>query len=289
MVELHRYIKSTLLTRKPKSENTIVGFLAIGVITLMSLIYWSGFLGLEPYLAATRTGVFEKHEYWRLFTAILIHADPEHLLSNSIGFGLFSYLLYDYFGFRVFPAATIFLGAAVHLAALATYPAETRLIGASGMVYLMNGTWLALYLLTERRLTVGSRLMRSVGFALAVLMPSTFEQNVSYRTHAIGFVVGVVYGLAYFFLHRKEIRKHERWATEVIEPLEPDREAEKPQDSQELFEEAGEYVEDGTELFEDDELDDEFYDDGPPKEPFKPRARRRRTRPIRPVKPRPRS
>jgi rhomboid protease GluP len=218
MIEYHRYVKSTLLSRKPR--NATVGLIAVGVITLMSLIYWSSFLGLESILTATRSGIFERGEYWRLFTALGAHADPQHLLSNSLGFGLFSFLLYDYFGFAVFPVATVLLGALVNALAIWTYNPEVHLLGASGMVYLMTGIWLTLYLFVERRLTIGQRIMRSLGFALAVLMPSTFEQAVSYRTHAIGFVVGVVFGLIYFWINKTEIRKRERWATEVIEPLE---------------------------------------------------------------------
>lgn len=217
MVELHRYIKSTLLSRKPR--NAMIGVIAIGVLVLMSAIYWTSFLGLDPYLPATRADVFDGKQYWRLFTALGIHADIQHLLSNALGFGLFSYLLYDYFGFKVFPVATVLLGAAVNAAAIYTYEPQVRLLGASGMVYLMTGIWLVLYLFVERRLSFGNRLMRCLGFSLTVLMPSTFEQAVSYRTHFIGFVVGIAYGLIYFWIYKNEIRKHERWATEVIEPL----------------------------------------------------------------------
>ncbi|HEX4924207.1 MAG TPA: rhomboid family intramembrane serine protease [Bdellovibrionales bacterium] len=215
--EAHTYVKDTLLSRKPRKENTIIAFIAVGVLVLLSVVSWSGLWGLAPWLSASREQVFAAGEYWRLFTALGVHGDIGHLLSNALGFGLFAYLLYDYFGFSVFPAAAVVLGALVHALTLMTYKPEVRLIGASGMVYLMVGFWLVQYLLIERRLKLSNRAIRCMGFALAAMMPSTFEQTVSYRAHAIGFAVGAVFGLIYFVLHRKRIRSHETTATELVE------------------------------------------------------------------------
>jgi membrane associated rhomboid family serine protease len=45
--------------------------------------------------------------------------------------------------------------------------------------------------------------------ALMVFFPTTFETTTSYRTHFIGFVVGIAMALIYFYLQRKKIRDHE--------------------------------------------------------------------------------
>lgn len=215
--ETHTYIQQTHLSRKPRTENTIVGFIAVGVLLLVSMINWSGLFGLAPLLHSSGQQVFAAGEYWRLFTALGVHGDIGHLLSNALGFGLFAYLLYDYFGFWVFPGAMVVLGAAVNALALMTYKPEIRLIGASGMVYLMVGFWLVQYAFIERRLKVSSRFMRCMGFALAALMPSTFEQTVSYRTHGIGFAVGAAFGLLYFAVNCRRFRAAEVTATELVE------------------------------------------------------------------------
>jgi rhomboid protease GluP len=222
-LESYTYVKETFLSRKPRQENFIVGLIAVGLLLLVSSIHWSSFLGLAEFLPATRADVFNRHEYWRLFTSLGVHADPRHLLSNSLGFGLFAYLLFDYFGFWIFPVAIVLLGALTSGLALMTYDPELRLVGASGMVYVMVGFWLVQYLLIERRLTLPNRIMRCLGFSLAALMPSSFEQAVSYRTHGIGFLVGLCFGLIYFMAHRRWLRSHEVEATEVIEPLEDEK------------------------------------------------------------------
>ena len=60
--------------------------------------------------------------------------------------------------------------------------------------------------------------MRAVGIVLVVLLPSTLQENVSYRTHAIGFGLGVVSAFVYFRRNRESIR-----AAEVVEVGRPVR------------------------------------------------------------------
>ena len=167
-------------------------------------------LGLASKLAATPESVFDRKEYWRLFTSIGAHADFEHLLSNALVFGLLSYLLYGYFGVMVHPILTLGCGGAVTALSLATYPPLTILVGASGATYMMAGFWLTLYLFVERRFTPAKRLLRSLGFSVIVLMPTVVEPAVSYRTHALGFGIGLGLGLVYFHLNKKRLRGAER-------------------------------------------------------------------------------
>ena len=77
------------------------------------------------------------------------------------------------------------------------------------MVYWMAGFWLSMYLFVERSVNPGKRVLRAVCLALLVLFPSTFEANVSYRTHAIGLGLGVVSALIYFQGNRNFIRSAE--------------------------------------------------------------------------------
>ncbi|HEY7161555.1 MAG TPA: rhomboid family intramembrane serine protease, partial [Acidobacteriota bacterium] len=88
------------------------------------------------------------------------------------------------------------------------------LVGASGVVYCMAGFWLTLFVLIERRYSIANRLMRSIGFFLIVFVPSTFEPTVSYRAHAIGFVLGILSAIMYFVINRKIIREAETFELE---------------------------------------------------------------------------
>jgi rhomboid protease GluP len=209
-------VRETLLTRKPREWSLEVAALSVVAIQGVSLLAWRNGAALLPTLAATSEGVLEKREYWRLLTAIAVHADVMHALSNAIFVALFTYLLFGYFGFWVFPALSLGMAGLTNYFSLLTYPPEVSLVGASGLVYWMAGFWLSMYLLVERSVSPGKRVLRVVCLALLVLFPSTFQATVSYRTHAIGLGLGTVSALAYFQLNRGSIR-----AAEVVEVEEP--------------------------------------------------------------------
>jgi len=211
-------VRSTLLSQQPRENSGLIAVTSVLVLFAVSVLSWKEGEHLYRVLAAEPTRVFAKEEYWRLFTAMGVHADMAHLLGNAVLFGFFAYLLYGYFGFRVFPVLVSFLGCLVNSASLLTYPKGTWLVGASGLVYLMAGFWLTMYVSIERRLSIKRRLLRSIGVALIVLVPTALQPSVSYRTHAIGFVVGVVAGIIWFLLNRKEIRDAE--TVELDEPYE---------------------------------------------------------------------
>jgi rhomboid protease GluP len=210
--ELRSEIVETFLSRPPRKNSAAVSLIVVALVFLFSLVYWGNSFGLRNGLYVDRDKVFESHQYWRLLTGILVHADINHFLSNALGLFLFGYLLIGYFGPGVYPISVFVLGALVNFVSIATYTAGTRLVGASGVVYLMAGFWLTLFVTTERRFSILKRLLRSVGFALVMLISSTFDPAISHRTHAIGFFTGIVFGLVYFFLMREKIR-----AAEVVE------------------------------------------------------------------------
>ena len=80
------------------------------------------------------------------------------------------------------------------------------------VVYLMAGFWIMLYICLERRYSLAMRCIRAIGFSLIVLIPTGYNQSTSYRTHAIGFGVGVVAAIVYFLARKARFR-----ASEVVE------------------------------------------------------------------------
>ena len=150
-------VKETHLSRKPKRGSPWVALASILLLLIVSLAYWFDLFGIAPFLPAVPEEVLQDGEIWRLLTSIGTHADVRHFLSNGIAFGVLSFLLYGYFGGMVYPVLTWALGTLVTGLALVTYPPRTYLLGASGVVYLMAGFWLTMYLGIERRLSPGKR------------------------------------------------------------------------------------------------------------------------------------
>ena len=224
----YEIIRETWLSKKPQMSALFVATVSTFVLALFSLFHEINLFGLHDWMEASREAVFNKHEYWRLFTTIFAHADAGHLLSNSLLFFILGFFLYGYFGAWLFPVAAILGGALTNYIVLPTYDADIRLIGASGVVYWMGGAWLVLYFFLSKQKNLTQRIIRSLGVAIMLFMPAeTFEPNVSYRTHLVGFLVGMGSGLIQYLTYRSvylaaEVRD---WVVE-----EPDVDFESPEE-----------------------------------------------------------
>lgn len=203
IVRSWKVVRATWLTRKPKASAWFVAVWSVFSLILGSVIYWQNLFQSSFWMSASQNAVFKQGQWWRLWTTLFAHADTGHLVSNSLLFFVFAYFLSGYFGLWVFPIAALFFGGVTNALVLLSYDPTVTLIGVSGVVYWMGGLWLVLYLLLDQQRTYVQRVLRSVGVALAVFMPSTaFDPQVSYRAHFVGFFLGVFFGVIYYWLRR---------------------------------------------------------------------------------------
>ncbi len=190
------------LSKRPDANGLIYSLIVLLLCTITSQLYWRDHW-ISPYLTATPTQVFEKLELWRVFTTMFTHSDAKHLLSNLYMLGILGVLVGGYFGFIIFPLASFVLGGIVNIISLLTYQPNVTLLGASGLVYVLAGFWFTMFVLIDSPRPLFIRLMRAIGVSLVILFPTTFEPEVSYRTHAIGFIVGVLFALPYSVIYKK--------------------------------------------------------------------------------------
>lgn len=199
-IKLHK----TFLSKRPSKESFVIAFL--GLLTLLLFFTFN-----QQMFSANGYQVFQKKEYWRAFTTTLLHADLEHLAHNAFFFTGLAALLYNYFGFWIFPVVSLIAGGFINIICLYFYPPQVTLVGISGVIYFMASFWLVLYLLIEKRQTVKTRILHAVAVSLIFLFPEAFHPQTSYLAHGIGFLVGLPVGLAYYFWNRKFIRSKEEW------------------------------------------------------------------------------
>jgi rhomboid protease GluP len=199
----------TMLSYPPRKSAPLVAVFSVFVLTMGAVISWSDYHGAEKWMAASRDLVFENKEYWRLLTTLFVHADAGHLVSNAALYAILSFLLFGYFGALVFPLASWLLAIPMTALALKTYPGATELIGASGLVHLMGGIWLSLYLLIATNKSLGQRTLRSIGVMLGIFFPTSFEAKTSYRVHFIGLAIGLAAGALYHFFNHRRLHAHE--------------------------------------------------------------------------------
>lgn len=212
---LIRKVRANWLTQNPDKNAFVVSFISLMTLLIANLLFWRNDFNLGQLMTAIPVNVFEKHEYWRLWTALLAHSDIGHLLSNSVLFSVFSYFLYGYFGSLVFPIAALLVGGLTNYIVLKTLEPSTELLGISGVVYWVGAVWLTLYFLLETRDRLSKRLIKAVGIALVLFIPDAYHENVSYLSHFVGFVLGVLFALLYYAYRKESFKK-----AEVIELIE---------------------------------------------------------------------
>lgn len=205
-------VVETLLSRKPRQGSVAAVVWTLGILAVVSALYWWGPREIADSLPASGETVFGRGEAWRLFTAMGAHADAIHLLSNAAFLTGLIYFAYGAFGPSLYPWSAVPVAALSLAVTLEGYPPNIRVVGASGLLYLLAGAWLTLYVLVERRLTIPKRLLRATGVFLIVLVPTSIDPEVSYRAHGIGFFFGICLALAYYLGRRDAIRAAERRA-----------------------------------------------------------------------------
>lgn len=201
-------ITATWLTQKPSSSAWFIAVWSTAVLYFGSIFYWTDTLSAASWMPASYSEVFIQKEFWRLWTTLFAHADFGHLISNSLLYFIFGYFLAGYFGAWLFPTLALAMGGVINAIVVSQYHGDIRLIGMSGVVYWMGGAWLVLYLLLDQQRSVTQRILRVMGVALAVFMPSTaFDPQISYGAHLVGFLVGLVSGGVYYYFRRHTFLK----------------------------------------------------------------------------------
>src|SRR3954471_23690936 len=150
--------------------------------------------------ALTEKGMMDSHavrggQWWRLFTATMLHANLPHLLSNvTIGI-IFLGLAMAHYGPGLALLAAFLSGAGGNLLALFLYPEPHLGLGASGMVMGALGL-LAAHTLALLRLRTPDRqlLVRSVFSSIFLLVLLGFDPSSDILAHLGGFMYGIILG-----------------------------------------------------------------------------------------------
>lgn len=189
------------------------------LLVFASFGYFIDLLHARDWMTASPRQVFGDGEYWRLWTTLFVHADLEHLLSNTLLFLPLVYLLTAYFGLWLFPVVGFFIGGLTNWLVLKTLPLSATLVGVSGVVYWMGAAWFTLYYLIDHRKNPKARFANILFLTLMLFVPETYKPQVSYLSHFIGFGFGVISAYTYYYINQAAFRR-----AEVIETIYEDNE-----------------------------------------------------------------
>lgn len=202
-------MKENWLTQKPQHLAWVGVFLLTGAVVVLTLFDWSNPEVLSLGFRATWSSVFEKHQYYQLWTSLFVHADSSHTLSNLILFVPLLYLLSAYFGNWLWPFFALFIGGAINAIVLQTLPPDVALIGISGVDNWLGAVWLTLFFLIDRRENRRRRFAVVLFVTFVLFVPDTYKPGISYLSHFIGYVLGVLSGLLFFYWRKDQFQKAE--------------------------------------------------------------------------------
>jgi membrane associated rhomboid family serine protease len=176
-----------------------------------SLVGYAGLLSAVFYLERTRTfgldwwragrghaGLILAGQWWRALTALTLHADEAHLLSNLLFGAFFAFLLCRQLGAGAAWFAVLLAGTTGNLLNAQLHPADHRFVGASTAVFGAIGILSALQFRSRSSrwrqwasLVIGAVLLGFLG---------TAGQRTDVPAHVAGMGTGLLIGLVWRWL-----------------------------------------------------------------------------------------
>lgn len=180
-----------------KSAYVTIGLIIINVVVF---IISSMFVPSWYYDGALYTkGVVEEGQFYRVLTAIFLHAGTGHLFNNMIMLGIVGAIIENYIGHGLFFFLYFVSGIFGNLLSMA-YETKNELnwisVGASGAVMGLVG-FLMVWIVINRRELVKDRsmLIRLLLLFLFVIEACFFQSGANTVAHLGGFITGFVIGV----------------------------------------------------------------------------------------------
>lgn len=140
-------------------------------------------------------------EWWRIFSAMFLHAGFMHVLFNMFSLYLFGPELEKIAGKARFTTIYLVAGIVGNVATYLFYDISYASLGASGAVFGIFGAFGALVYYTRRTMPMLRKLILPI-IIISVIM-TFLQSNVNIYAHLGGLVTGFLLGLVY--LHPKRI------------------------------------------------------------------------------------
>ena len=186
----HRVVRARTLYEKPSFQTAPVSFSIIGItlgIFMLSL-YPPANNWLLQNLALLGIAV-DAGEWWRIFTAALLHANFIHIGFNMYALYLFGPRLEQQVGSAPFLALYVAAAATGSLVSYQVGDPTIPSIGASGAIFGLFGAWLVASW-KMRHTPGGQALFRQLFVLLAINIAIGFMPGIDWRAHMGGLLAG---------------------------------------------------------------------------------------------------
>ncbi len=175
--------------------NGVLGFVA--VMSVMPVLQKRQAFGVDWFsLGKTHAGLIRQGEWWRTVTALTLHVDLEHVLSNLVIGSLVGLFVGRSLGSGLAWCSILVAGALGNYVNAWVHPPEHTSVGSSTAVFAALGL-LAAYAWWQRRTRSTSRLERwapLVGGVLLLSFLGTGGGRTDVTAHIFGFLCGIPFG-----------------------------------------------------------------------------------------------
>jgi rhomboid protease GluP len=173
-----------------------VNVLFFGVEALLAGLYPS--TGALALLGAQSNALIALGQYWRLGTAMFLHAEPMHLAFNMYALFILGRDIEGFYGHTRFAAIYFLAGLAGNVASYALGAANMVSVGASGAIFGLIGAEIAL-LVSNRTLFGSSRKSRLLNLAFLLVINLVYgfaNRGINMLAHLGGLAAGLALGFA---------------------------------------------------------------------------------------------
>lgn len=180
-----------------KSSYITLALLAINVVVF--LLYSFAFGWMYEKGAMITEVVLRDGQYYRLFTAMFLHADPQHLINNMLMLALGGAIVEHYTGHAFYFFLYMLSGLFGNMISMA-YEIQNRLswvsVGASGAIMGLVG-FVVVWILVNRKTFIRSRslMIRLALLGVFVIEACFFQKGANTAAHTGGFLTGAVLGV----------------------------------------------------------------------------------------------
>ena len=180
-----------------KSSYITLTLLAINVVVFLLCSFAFGWM-YEKGAMITEV-VLRDGQYYRLFTAMFLHADPQHLINNMLMLALGGAIVEHYTGHAFYFFLYMLSGLFGNMISMA-YEIQNRLswvsVGASGAIMGLVG-FVVVWILVNRKTFIRSRnlMIRLALLGVFVIEACFFQKGANTAAHTGGFLTGAVLGV----------------------------------------------------------------------------------------------
>lgn len=208
-LDMRKQIEEVLFA-KPEAKKLPRPIITIGLVAINVLIYLMMYIftsDSEKYVSMFGNcwaDVFIEKEYFRLFTAMFLHSDANHLVNNMLSLAVIGNETEQKTGHLHFSVIYIVSGILASLCSALYYMHTSNSasvlivsIGASGAIFGLYGAYIVISLMSNhkngRRLSVP----RIVIVTLLLLSNGLTGENIDNMAHLAGLIVGIILSFIY--------------------------------------------------------------------------------------------